>query len=99
MYSLSSTEILLIGKGTELTVQDFGLKELSPTIGIEKACGDGILLPPISGEGIDFLDILNSVEKHYIYKALELAGGNESKAARILKINHHTFRYRRKKLP
>jgi DNA-binding protein Fis len=34
----------------------------------------------------------------YIEGALKIANGNESKAAKLLKINHHTFRYRRKKL-
>ncbi|MGD9290986.1 MAG: helix-turn-helix domain-containing protein [Desulfobacterales bacterium] len=38
------------------------------------------------------------MEKHYIEEALKLARGNESKAAKLLKINHHTFRYRKKKL-
>jgi len=38
------------------------------------------------------------LEKHYIEEALKIAGDNESKAARLLNINHHTFRYRRKKL-
>ena len=28
--------------------------------------------------------------------ALTMAGGNESKAAGLLDINHHTFRYRKK---
>jgi len=30
--------------------------------------------------------------------ALRLTKGNESKAARLLEMNHHTFRYRWKKL-
>jgi DNA-binding protein Fis len=34
----------------------------------------------------------------YIEEALKIAKGNESKAAKLLNINHHTFRYRKKKL-
>ena len=49
-------------------------------------------------EGIDLATRLQAVEKHYIEKALQMARGNESKAARLLHMNHHTFRYRRKKL-
>jgi DNA-binding protein Fis len=30
-------------------------------------------------------------------QALQLTRGNESKAARLLKMNHHTFRYKWKK--
>ena len=36
--------------------------------------------------------------KNLIEQALKLAGGNESKAAKLLKMNYHTFRYHRKKL-
>jgi len=39
-----------------------------------------------------------SLEKYYIEEAFRMAEGNESKAARLLNMNHHTFRYRRKKL-
>ena len=49
-------------------------------------------------EGIDLTTRLQAVEKHYIETALQMARGNESKAARLLHMNHHTFRYRRKKL-
>ena len=42
------------------------------------------------------------IEPHHSHlnleEALKLAKGNESKAAKLLNINHHTFRYRRKKL-
>jgi transcriptional regulator with PAS, ATPase and Fis domain len=38
------------------------------------------------------------LEKHYIEEALKVSRGNESKAAKLLNINHHTFRYRKKKL-
>jgi transcriptional regulator with PAS, ATPase and Fis domain len=41
--------------------------------------------------------VQESIEKHYIGEALRLAGGNETRAAQLLNINYHTFRYRRKK--
>ena len=37
-------------------------------------------------------------ERYYIEQAFKLAGGNESRAARLLNMNHHTSRYRRRKL-
>jgi DNA-binding protein Fis len=37
------------------------------------------------------------MERFYINEALRRTGGNESRAARLLGLNHHTFRYRRKK--
>ena len=54
--------------------------------------------PPVTGEGVDFISIQKSLEKHYIEEALRIAGGNESKAAELLNMNRHTFRYRRKEL-
>ena len=52
----------------------------------------------IPSEGVDFTRIMESTKRAYIEKALRLAGGNEAKAARFLKLNHHTFRYHCKKL-
>jgi transcriptional regulator with PAS, ATPase and Fis domain len=49
-------------------------------------------------EGVDFTSIQESFERFYIKEALRLANGNESKAAQLLNINHHTFRRRKKKL-
>jgi len=57
----------------------------------------GFALPPVPPEGIDLPSIEESVEKYYLQQALILAQGNESKAARLLNLNHHTFRYRRKR--
>jgi DNA-binding NtrC family response regulator len=49
-------------------------------------------------EGICLTTRLQAIEKQYIQTALKLAQDNESKAARLLGMNHHTFRYRKKKL-
>jgi len=53
------------------------------------------LVPP---EGFDLPLALEEYEARYLREALALAGGNESQAARLLNMNHYTFRYRRKKL-
>jgi DNA-binding NtrC family response regulator len=52
-------------------------------------------IPP---SGVDLSNLQDTQERHYIEEALRMADGNESKAARLLNLNHHTFRYRRKKL-
>ncbi|CCK81296.1 MULTISPECIES: sigma-54-dependent transcriptional regulator [Desulfobacula] len=49
-------------------------------------------------EGIDLDQLLETTEKKYMEQALEFSKGNESKAARLLNMNHHTFRYRWKKI-
>ncbi|MCG8565912.1 MAG: hypothetical protein MI747_12600 [Desulfobacterales bacterium] len=38
------------------------------------------------------------MEEFYIREAFKLTEGNETQAARLLNINHHTYRYRHKKL-
>jgi two-component system, NtrC family, response regulator AtoC len=59
---------------------------------------EDMALEPLSDKGVDLIQIQESIEKHYIRQALQKTNGNESKAARLLNINHHTFRYRKKKL-
>jgi DNA-binding NtrC family response regulator len=88
---------VLVGKGKELTLQDLGIggSGKEPMLAQERYEPG---FPPILPEGIDFSSVQESFEKHYIEQALELAGGNESKAAKLLNMNHHTFRYRRKRL-
>jgi transcriptional regulator with PAS, ATPase and Fis domain len=54
--------------------------------------------PAFPPEGIDIVSVQEAMEKHFIEEALKRAGGNESQAAKLLNLNHHTFRYRRKKL-
>ena len=88
---------VLIGKGTQLTVQDLGIERINgETPSVHKVNQTGF--SPIPPEGMDLPSVQNAMERFYIQEALKLAGGNESKAAKILNINHHTFRYRRKKL-
>ncbi len=55
-------------------------------------------LPPVSSSGIDFPAVMDSIEKDYFEEALELASGNESKAALLLNLSRDKFRYRRQKL-
>jgi DNA-binding NtrC family response regulator len=54
--------------------------------------------PALSPEGLDLSEQLQVFERHYIEAALKIAKGNESRAAKLLNMNHHTFRYRKKKL-
>ena len=88
---------VLLGQEPELTCQHLGLEE---------ACQDNLLspdekarsLPPLSPGGVDFSTILEDIEKFYFEDALKLANGNESKAAKMLKLTRDKFRYRRQKL-
>lgn len=88
---------VLTSKGPELTVRDFGMEDLRKSTVSEglRPQDDFLPFPPT---GIDLPSVQESLERFYIQKALRIAGGNESKAAMLLNLNHHTFCYRRRKL-
>ena len=88
---------VLTGKGPELTIRDLAI-EGADKARTQKKAKDGFAFPPLSETGIDLASTQESLEKYYFEEALRMAGGNESKAAKLLNMNHHTFRYRRKKL-
>jgi DNA-binding NtrC family response regulator len=88
---------VLVAKGEELTLPDLGIEAPGKTSGSGRK-GHESGFPPIPPEGMDFPAAQESFEKSYFEQALRMAGGNESKAAKLLNMNHHTFRYRRKKL-
>jgi len=88
---------VLTGKGPELTVNDLGIEQAKET-DTWKEVGTGESFSPLPDSGIDLLSVQESLERYYIEQALVKAKGNESKAAKLLSMNHHTFRYRRKKL-
>lgn len=88
---------VLIGKGTELTPQDLGVDNKT-SANSSPSTGRPATFPPLPETGIDLNEIEQSMERYYIEAAYKMAKGNESKAAKLLGINHHTYRYRRKKL-
>ncbi len=88
---------VLIGKGPELTVKDLGLEPQKQRDTLSSAeTGSGFPALPLKGMGLS--EQLQNFERHYIEEALKIAKGNKSKAAKLLNMNHHTFRYRKKKL-
>ena len=54
--------------------------------------------PSLPEEGVHLNDLLSGIEKEYMSLAMERSRGNESRAAKLLNMNHHTFRYRWKKM-
>lgn len=88
---------VLICRGHEVTVEDLGIKSKGESETVTSA-ESIISYPPLPSSGIDLTEVLDSLEKYYIDEAVRRTGGNESQAAKLLNINHHTFRYRRKKL-
>jgi DNA-binding NtrC family response regulator len=88
---------VLVGKGPELTREDIGLGE-EHVSGDRPPSGDEILHPLLPPEGVDLGEAHESVDRHFFGEALRLTGGNEARAAQLLRINYSTFRYRRRKL-
>ncbi|MFC1505309.1 helix-turn-helix domain-containing protein [Thermodesulfobacteriota bacterium] len=91
---------VLTSKLPALMPQDLGLDPLaSGSIdSYSRSANRSTPFPPISEKGVDLDEIEKAVERYYIEEAYKMAKGNESKAAQLLNLNHHTYRYRRKKL-
>lgn len=87
---------VLVSRGSLLESADISGPEAS-TPGISVASGKE-WYPALTHAGLDLEGALHDMERHFIEEALRHAGGNESMAARLLRMNHHTFRYRRRKM-
>ena len=87
----------LVAKGRQLTAKDLGMEKVERGMLLE-AHEDTFRFPPIPPAGLDLPALEKAMEEYYIKAAFELAEDNETQAARLLNINHHTYRYRRKKL-
>ncbi len=84
---------VLIGKPPTLKAGDLKIEDTR--VQSAEPCSGEIDFPP---GGIDFTAYMETLRKQYIEKALAIAEGNEAKAARLLKLNPHTFRYHCKKM-
>lgn len=87
----------LTGRHTELTPQDLGLENATDSTACDPETWLEIL-PSLPPSGMDLQKTLEQIEKHFFDQALQLSQANESQAARLLGLNHHTFRYRHRKL-
>jgi DNA-binding NtrC family response regulator len=88
---------VLVGKEPEVTREDLGLVEQNLS-GEAPSSAEEILHPPFPPEGVDLGMAHETVDRHFFREALLVAGGNETQAAQLLRINYSTFRYRRRKL-
>ena len=87
---------VLTAKGTELTPEDLGLEHIDRGRVMEEM--DDKRFPPLPPTGIDLSEVRLSLDRFYFRKAMEMAKGNETRAARLLNLKHHTFRYQLKKI-
>ena len=82
---------VISGDGPLLEPADLGLIAENGSAGL-----DG--LPALGHQGLDLAAVLEDVERRYFELASQLSGGNDTRAAKLLGLNYHTFRYRKKKL-
>jgi transcriptional regulator with PAS, ATPase and Fis domain len=85
---------VLVGKGPALLPKDLGVEDARRPFEVKSSAPPFIKMTP---EGVDLPELQKAFEQHYLEAALQLTGGNESRAARLLNLNLHTFRYRLKK--
>ncbi len=86
---------VLIGRGPELELRDLGMETRAA---VPDATGGERRYPPLPPAGMDLREAQEGLERFYLEEALKATGGNESRAAALLNLNHHTFRYRCRKL-
>lgn len=87
---------VLTAQGPVLTSTDLGLDK----IGRGRITGESseTRFSPLPLAGIDLSEVREALDRHYFTQAIKMAKGNESKAAKLLGLKQHTFRYQYKKL-
>ena len=89
---------VLLGSGTLLTLDLLGIDDSGPVPCMQSSQENHPLLSPLTPDGVEFESILHDIEKSYFDQALTMAGGNTSKAAKLLNLSRDKFRYRHKRL-
>lgn len=85
---------VLTSRGETLTSKDLGLDSIEiaiPMPGKQQYAP----IPPV---GVDLDQIRDNLDEFYFTQAMEIVKGNETQAAKLLNLKHHTFRYQFKKI-
>ncbi|HPF71041.1 MAG TPA: sigma-54 dependent transcriptional regulator [Candidatus Krumholzibacteria bacterium] len=88
---------VLLEDGPELTAAMLQLGEDGAGEGpaLARALGQ-VLEGGLPGDGVDLEALVGGLEKHLVEQALIAAGGNQTRAAKLLNLNRDRFRYRLK---
>ncbi len=87
---------VLTATGDVLSAKALGLDEVQRGRVMPQMPSTGFA--PLPPTGIDLEEVRAAMEIHYYTQALKMTKGNETRAAKLLNIKHHTFRYRVRKL-
>ena len=88
---------VLVAKNQLLSVEEMGLFP-QETLSLVPEKMSKPRVESLPEEGIHLVDLLSGIERQYMSLAMKQSRDNESQAAKLLNMNHHTFRYRWKKL-
>ncbi|MDD9305098.1 MAG: sigma-54-dependent Fis family transcriptional regulator [Desulfobacter sp.] len=88
---------VLVARTDQVLMTDLGLFDKKTGL-TAQALPTGSEPVRLSEQGVCLTQILSNIERQYMTLAVDQAQGNESRAAKLLNMNHHTFRYRWKKL-
>ena len=78
----------LFADGDEITAQD--MTHAIRPVPVKSGSNDDVLNKEIT-QGIDINEIIDSVRRHYLLRAMDETGGNKAKAARILGLGSATL--------
>ena len=81
--------VVAFAPGTEITLDDVAQWVGAPSRGNEQK-----VPADIPSEGLDLESLINGIERELLVKALERSGGVKKDAARLLKLNARSLRYR-----
>lgn len=84
----------VIERAMTLETTDFIQKDRLPAKLGQRTVGQEPDTPRIPPEGLDLEDYLKKVERGIVQQALELAEGNQTRAAEILKLSYRSLRHR-----
>lgn len=87
---------VLTSNGPKLTVTDLGLDQVDR--GRVMGESETTAFAPIPPAGIELNELRTAMDSFYFTQAMEMSKGNESRAAKLLGLKQHTFRYQYKKL-
>lgn len=90
---------VLTATGPVITPKDLGLDEIlwKSDNSADRPHTSLPHLPPLTAQGVDLDAMRTDLDRFYFSQAMALASGNETQAAKLLNMKHHTFRYQYKK--
>ena len=88
---------VLLTRDNQLNTKVLGFEDMKQ-LEVTRDGQHTVSFPSLLSSGIDIDEFHRAADAFYFSQAMELADGNETTAAKLLNLNYHTFRNRKKKL-